>query len=286
MKRQKSEPWQTWEIELLREKYQTLTAEQIQRDFLPHRTCNAIRIIITRYNISQKTPQTSHIKSFENSHQPWTEEETKLLTEHFPNTSTVKLQQQYLPTRSVKAIERRAARMGLIRNSCRAGRQNTKPYTKRQPYAKWSEKETALLEKYKDSLTTQELHDKYLPDKTVGQIRTKIRNESIKDYIDTSWSDEEIKILNDNIGKISAREIAKLLPNRTVNAIRDKAVVLGRSARTQESYRDWSKQETDMLVKHYGAMTIAEIQAAYIPTRTVYACRNKITNLRKSGIIK
>ena len=220
-----NEPWTAQELRLLEEKYLTMTAERIQRDFLPHRTLNAIRIVLTRCGLSRKTPKADHVRTFKNTGMPWTDEESKILAARFHDTTVTRLQREYLPDRSVKAIERRAARMGLVRENGRPG--NKKPYAKRPPCTRWSVEELAILAEYGPDMPAKELQEKYLPDKTVVQIRTKLRNESITDPVDKAWTDDEVRILRENAGRMDVRSMAALLPDRTVVAIRNKAVKLG-----------------------------------------------------------
>ena len=279
----RSEPWRLWELELLKEKYETMTVEQIQKEFLPHRTVNAIRITLTRHKMSQALPKQKHINEPKNTGLPWTRDEIAILKKHFADMPTRKLQQAYLQSRSLKAIERRAARMGIVRTNRRPTNSGNRPYAKRKNYARWSEQELELLRKHRNRLSPKELHEKYLPGKSVPQIWTKLRNESAKEYVDRTWTDEEVKILTENAGKIPTNTIVELLPARTKVAVQTKAGALGLKLGMERHPSDWTDAETRALIDHHGTMSVQEIQSKYLPGRTLSSCKNKITKLRKSG---
>ncbi len=83
------------------------------------------------------------------------------------------------------------------------------------------------------------------------------------------WTEEEKDILINNYGKMSYKEISKLLNNtRTIKSINKMAGKLGLV--TSEK---WSKEENDILIQNYSIMNIKKI-LSLLPNRSIESIKN------------
>lgn len=90
------------------------------------------------------------------------------------------------------------------------------------------------------------------------------------------WSAEEDAFLTANHLKLTSSEIASAL-NRTITAVRHRAVRLGISIPPAIPPVDWSPEETEFLRTHYATMTTAELAAAL--SRGVRSIRKRAVRL-------
>jgi hypothetical protein len=86
----------------------------------------------------------------------------------------------------------------------------------------WTPEETKILtSKYKNH-TAKQIASDFLPDRSVPQIKDKLRRMRITKSM---WTDEELDLLVEHGGKLSAKEIAKrFVPNKTSDQIRAKVL--------------------------------------------------------------
>lgn len=70
------------------------------------------------------------------------------------------------------------------------------------------------------------------------------------------WTEEENNIIKENYGKISAKEIAKMLPGRNANTVFAQAMKLGL---TNNKNNPWTPEEDEIVKKNYYALTIEEL---------------------------
>ena len=86
----------------------------------------------------------------------------------------------------------------------------------------WTPEETKILtSKYKNH-TAKQIASDFLPDRSVPQIKDKLRRMKIPKSM---WTDEELVLLVEHGGKLSAKEIAKrFVPNKTSDQIRAKVL--------------------------------------------------------------
>ena len=72
------------------------------------------------------------------------------------------------------------------------------------------------------------------------------------------WTQEEEDILINNYSHMTARELQELLPNRTIEAIRDRGIKYGLKSKYRlETY--WNDNDTDFLVNNWDKMSDYEI---------------------------
>lgn len=70
------------------------------------------------------------------------------------------------------------------------------------------------------------------------------------------WTEEENNIIKENYGKISAKEIAKMLPGRNADTVFAQAMKLGL---TNNKKNPWTPEEDEIVKKNYYALTIEEL---------------------------
>ena len=90
------------------------------------------------------------------------------------------------------------------------------------------------------------------------------------------WSDDEIRALNNNYEQLSAREVAHLLPEKTLRMVYGKAQKLGLL-----SPRQWSPAEEQLLTENYhrlGADAIVELI-----DRPIVSIRSKASKMGLAG---
>ena len=108
--------------------------------------------------------------------------------------------------------------------------------------------------------------------------------QKIKDIYNGIWSDEEIRILRDNYGKMSTKELQKLLPGRSKSAISARACVEGLS---YIKVNRWSNEEIQILHDNYGNISIDELQKL-LPGRSINGIRHRVISenltIKKSDI--
>ena len=84
---------------------------------------------------------------------------------------------------------------------------------------------------------------------TCVEVFNKIDN----DIIGYSWTTEEDKILIENYKDLGLKEVSKLLPNRTRNAINERAIKLGITEHNSRGV-PWTNKEIELLKKYYPTM--------------------------------
>jgi hypothetical protein len=92
-----------------------------------------------------------------------------------------------------------------------------------------------------------------------------------------NWTDDEVKILKENYGKIETRKLIPLLPLRTPDGIHTKANRLGLTSNFKgTSVRTWSNEEEEILRKHFGKEPLIS-WAPLIPKKSLDAIQCKAT---------
>ena len=89
------------------------------------------------------------------------------------------------------------------------------------------------------------------------------------------WTKEEERILRDYYPSHSLQQVAEMLPNRSIAAIRRKAV----NMRVRKyNCRAWSDSELDILIKNYSKMKVKHIMEL-LPGRSATNIYNKAQQL-------
>lgn len=83
------------------------------------------------------------------------------------------------------------------------------------------------------------------------------------------WTARELRLLERYYGRIPRKElVARYLPERTLKGIEHRAGLLGLTRRRSKPPEPWTDAEIELLKRHHGKMSIAEINARYLPERT------------------
>jgi len=104
------------------------------------------------------------------------------------------------------------------------------------------------------------------------------------------WTDSELNIVRKNFGKMTARKIADLLPNRTTYAVDGIIRKFGLSSKRKDNYL-WTDNEMEILRDNVGKMSCKEMESI-LPGRPEYGISSKIAELslehnyhpKKSGL--
>jgi len=128
---------------------------------------------------------------------------------------TDELAELHFPDRSVKSVTTRASRLGLHK-AARFNRTG-KP---------WSPDELAALQAYYEEHGGYWLHENHLPHRSVPAIMAKAWHLGLHAGSDR-WTEAENDVIRTNYDKMPAKQLAKLLPGRTVLAVRNQIGTLG-----------------------------------------------------------
>jgi Recombination endonuclease VII len=167
---------------VLREKYPTYTAKEIQRQFLPDRNVGSIQARAGYLGVKKE----SLVFEQEAMGQRWTKryftpEEDAIIREMYP-THTAKEIQQLLPyKRSTGPIQTRAKTLGVVKQETE--KQEITKQEQRWTKRFFAPEEDAIIREYYAILRAKEIQQRFLPDRSVGSIQSRAINLGIKkDY--------------------------------------------------------------------------------------------------------
>ncbi len=198
--------WSQDEVELLAKHYDKLPIQEIRKKFFPNRSYQSITNMARqiRHNDRLTKPvniESLHIKPADREF--WTEDEHRLLVEHYGKMPIEELQAKYLPKRNLRSIRQMAYVM----------------VPNRQPLqTRWTDEEIAILKANYGKMSVQDLRE-LLPNRTANAIQNTAQNLKLTMPRTPYWTDEEVKILSENAA-LSVAELQKLLPGRTESAIK------------------------------------------------------------------
>lgn len=187
----------------------------------------------------------------------WTEEEEQFLKDNY---STLSLEEQAeILDRSVNSIMSRARRIGLKR------------------YRYWTEEDEQFLKDNCKGRTYDELA-KLMPNRTRSSIEFRCQQLGLNKYIKdgrqkTEWTDEEIKFLKTNHGKIEIKDMAKLL-KKSKAAINYKIRDLDINCQ-----RIWSDEEIEILKMNANHRDIYDLERLLGFNKTRRQIYKKLSNL-------
>lgn len=126
----------------------------------------------------------------------------------------------------------------------------------RYEYFKWSDSDSQLLIDNYGKIKTKELQSMLSKAYSTKAINSQAIRLGLT--FDRSWTKKEEKIINDNYEKIPIGDLLKLLPNRTINAVRDKAHALGLNSYNYLS-KKYSDSDIEYLKNNYSSKTNEEL---------------------------
>lgn len=279
--------WSDEDIALLTDKYENgMYVKDIQKNYFPQLT------------LSQVTSKASVLHLKHKVSCVWSVEEDKILKEKFADYSNVELHELFLPDKTVRAIEARGRKFslnkaeiiwtseednllkeiyGTVKNDDltnyfsktyssiikRAGELNLK-----QDYIPWTEEEISYLNQfYPQDISLEEIHNKYIPNRTISEITGKANSIGLlrKDK-PREWTDEEIKILKKYYNTYSADMlIEKFFPDRKVGQLTKKKEELGLvvTNRFKNGELYWTEDKLELLFNEYPYMNTEEFYNKY-----------------------
>lgn len=285
--KQKTFRWSDEDIALLTDKYENgMYVKDIQEKYFP------------QLSLSQITSKASVLHLKHKVSCAWTTDEDEILKNKFADYTNAELHELFLPNKTTRAIESRARKLslnkskiiwtteednllkqiyGTIKNNdltnyfsksyisilCRAGELNLK-----QDYTPWTEEEISYLHKYySKNISLEEIHNKYIPNRTISEIIGKansiglLRNEKPKE-----WTDEEINILKKYYNTYSVDAlIKKFFPNRKIGQLIKKKSELGLAVtnRFKDGELYWTEDKLELLFNEYPHMNTEEFYNKY-----------------------
>ena len=177
----------------------------------------------------------------------WTESEIEILKQNKDKTGDELC--VLLPGRSLHQIWLKRSKLGLSKKR-----------------AEWDDDKDEIIRNHPD-LSPKKIHENFLPDMSVDQItgrKMKLLGKTDKRIL---WSTEEDEILRANQDH-SARDLSKLLPGRTIHAIKARRVLLGIPTPAGRSNKKWTDEEKQIILNH----PLEEL-TALLPRRTEGAIR-------------
>jgi hypothetical protein len=114
-----------------------------------------------------------------NHGQVWTARELSLIERHYGRMPRKEFIERYLPGRTLKAVEFRAALLGV---TCRS--------SKRPEY--WAPEEIELLRRHYGKILNKELRARYLPNRSDMQLRAKAGELGLRRTVSQRWTLERV----------------------------------------------------------------------------------------------
>lgn len=239
--------WTKQEDEILKQVYDKHSYSEIAEKFLPERTANGIRGRVKTLGLETKTYR-------------WTKEDIKLLTEKYENGMYIKdIQKEFFPYLDISQITSKASTLHL----------------KHKVSCEWSLEEDNLLKDNFSNYTNRELHELFLPNKTVRAIEARGRKFSLN-KLEIVWSESEDILLKEIYGTVKNDDLVNYF-DKTLNAIIVRAGELG----LKKEVNLWTDEEINYLKTYYPNqnITLEEIHDKYIPNHTILNISGKANSL-------
>lgn len=244
--------WTEQEDEILKQNYEKYSYPELVEKFFPERSVPSIRGRIKTLDLQSKTFH-------------WTDEDIKLLREKYENGMYVKdIRDNYFPQLSLSQVTSKASALHL----------------KHKVSCAWSlEEDKILKEKFAD-YTNKEIHELYIPNKTVRAIEARGRKLSLN-KAELIWTDEEDNLLKKIYGTIKNDNLVNYF-SKTYSAIIKRAGELG----LKKEVNVWTDEEVEYLKTYYpdSDMQLEELHNKYIPNHdipTIIGKANSIGLLRR-----
>ena len=229
--------WTGQEDELLKQIYKDYSYGEIVEKYFPERSVPSIRGRIKTLNLESKTFH-------------WTDEDIKLLTEKYENGMYIKdIQKNYFPQLTLDQLSSKASVLHL----------------KHKVSCAWSIEEDEILKEKFSDYTNKEIHELFLPNKTVRAIEARGRKLSLNKAVIT-WTDEEDTLLKEIYGTVKNDELTKYF-SKTLHSIINRAGELG----LKQEVNMWTDEEVQYLQEFYPnqEMSLEELHSKYIPNHDI-----------------
>lgn len=238
--------WTEQEDSILIQNYEKYSYQELIDRFFPNRTVPSIRGRIKTLGLQSKTFR-------------WTDKDIKLLTEKYENGMYIKdIQEKYFPQLSLSQLTSKASVLHL----------------KHKVSCVWSIDEDNLLRDNFSEYTNAELHELFLPNKTVRAIEARGRKLSLN-KAEKVWTIDEDSLLKNIYGTVKNSELTKYF-SKTLNSILRRASELN----LKQDYILWTDEELSYLKQYYSQdISLEYIHEKYIPNRTIAEITGKANSM-------
>ncbi|MFA6988522.1 MAG: SANT/Myb-like DNA-binding domain-containing protein [Candidatus Gastranaerophilaceae bacterium] len=267
------ESWTEKEIEILKKYYPLESWDKIEK-LLPNRTRRSIIYKAYKLKIERRLL--------------WSKEEEQILKKYYPSDISNDKLLNMLSKHTFAAIKRKAKLQGLKRGFYR-------PSNKESTVRRWTEKEIEILKNYYNKIPVKELVT-LLSDRSTYAIYCVARdlklelNEMNKNVLGKNqrWSYNEDESLINNFHILPSKSLMKLIPDRTLNAIKKRAQVLGlkRGKNTwasHERFMPWHDNEIEILRQNYQQCNIDKL-LELLPHRSKAGTLKKVKQLYQFAV--
>lgn len=200
--------WSGEELQLIKDLYETADMATL-REKLPNRSAKAITTMASKLMAdpepgpAAKRPET------------WAQEEIQFLKDNYKSMDYPELEERLHRTR--KAIDCKVAQLGLKRKLKKTGAP--------EPSEPWTGDEENVLIRCAGRLTVNEIHTRYLKNRTTRAIQSKMRMLGLSDARPPKWTEQEREIIARNYKK-PGTVLQDLLPGRSYGAIRNQLTAM------------------------------------------------------------
>lgn len=214
----------------------------------------------------------------------WGDEEIKLLKKFYPSTLCNEDLLKKFPGRTLSSLTHKASKLKIKRG---------KYIPKTQTSRKWTQDEIHFVSTFYGKETDKWLQEQ-LPHRSISSIKKiafKHRPKNMRKKIfstNPSWSEQEDTLLLENYESMTTDELAKIIPNRTYDAIRARISVLGlkRDKRYLKRAKNgffWTDEEVTILKANRTAGTKA--LQKLLPARSADAIRSMLKRFEMFALV-
>ena len=188
----------------------------------------------------------------------WTEEEINLMKGHmWDDVTSQQLQEQYFPTRAVGSV-------ATMRTDCRSGKDRLSKMVGRKKSC-WTSEECDIIMKYGSSMSIEQIHEEYLPNRTIKSIYGK--------KFSLGVCSGRLSFVNNNPGCY----------NKDLSDLEIRTMVEDILANTVVRKNSWSADELFYLIKYYNTMSCEKLHDKYLKDRSPISIRLKAGRINISG---
>ncbi len=195
----------------------------------------------------------------------WTNEEVQIMKDYYPTASHAKLA-ELLPRRSKSAIIAKASKLKIVRL-----------------VNVWTEEECKLLKRHYPSRTDNHELMKLIPNHSFVAIKTKAKLLGLRrgPYLPDSkkstvrrWTKDEVDVLKLYYNTIEDKDLLRLLPDRTLMAIKHLSRKFGLGAKETGFHpgEHWTAAEDNFLIDNFSVLPNEEL-LEFLDGRTLFAIK-------------
>lgn len=288
--------WTEEELGLMKDHmWDDITSQQLQEQYFPTRTVGSVATmrIDCRSGKDRLSKMVGRTKSY------WTSKECDIIMKCGPIMSVEQIHDEYLPNRSIKAISSKKFSLGVCSGRLLFVTNEPDRYTKDLSDLEirtmvedmlagtvfrknsWSADELFYLVKYYDTMSSKELHDKYLKARSPLSIRLKAGRINISGS-STRWTDDLDQLIIDkyNAG-FTTQEIADSLSVtwRSIEARIHKLLSGDKKPQLSSKRTRYTPEEDSILLYTARFLSFDKISESIITSKSVKSLHRRYTRL-------